>query len=118
MEFSLDTPIGIYADYCEEQGLRWFSYRQNNSGGFLDGPAQYVYIQAKNENEADGIAELNGLYFNGVEKGTDCDCCGDRWSYAWEEHREFDPRTICNESYDTQLNLPTNLIIPKIKFKE
>ena len=56
---------------------------QNNSGGRFDVDdevSNYVLIQAHNGTEADGIVEDLGIYFNGVEDGMDCDCCGDRWS--------------------------------------
>ena len=29
--------------------------------------------------DANDIAQGNGIYFNGVADGIDCDCCGDRW---------------------------------------
>lgn len=36
-------------------------------------------IEADSEEEAVQRSEQIGLYFNGVEQGIDCDCCGDRW---------------------------------------
>lgn len=62
--------------------MKWFQYTQNNSGGRFDVDdkvSNYVLIQAHNGTEADGIAEVVGIYFNGVEDGNDCECCGDRW---------------------------------------
>ena len=67
--------------------LNWFHYRQNNSGGFFDGPP-HVLIQAHNADEADAIAERNGLYFGGVSSGRDCECCGNRWSSAYGDGEE------------------------------
>lgn len=63
----------------------FIEYRQNNSGGrFIfdkkKGIGVYVIVEAANADEADDIAENIGLYWNGVEEGRDCECCGDRWS--------------------------------------
>lgn len=66
----------------------FYTYSQNNSGGSFIGPALYVVVEADNSEEADSIAEENGLYFDGCEKGVDCDCCGDRWSRAWGGGKE------------------------------
>lgn len=44
-----------------------------------------VIIEAENTMEADMIAERIGIYFNGCEKELDCDCCGDRWTPAWQD---------------------------------
>jgi hypothetical protein len=62
----------------------FFTYNQNNSGGDFDideraGIAHYVLIEADSASEADERAEEIGLYFNGVDEGRDCECCGDRW---------------------------------------
>ncbi len=57
-----------------------FQYRQNNSGGRLIGP-KFVVIEADNAVEANDIAaNSESIYFDGVAKGIDCPCCGDRWS--------------------------------------
>lgn len=57
----------------------FYTFNQNNSGGYFKPPAQYVIVEASSAKEANQIAEDNGLYFNGVENGIDCHCCGDRW---------------------------------------
>jgi len=72
--------------------LETYLFRQNNSGGFLTNnvviknPEQGfmvghldAYIHATSQDEANKIAESCGIYFDGVEKGEDCECCGDRW---------------------------------------
>lgn len=42
-------------------------------------------FEAASEDEAIERAK-DVIYFNGVEKGFDCPCCGDRWSdYIWAE---------------------------------
>lgn len=89
--------------------LFWFEYRQNNSGGSFavnNDVSNYVYIQAESTEAANAKAEEVGIYFDGCEKGWDCDCCGDRWYpshgpmdelkvYDWKEPpQEYD--NICD----------------------
>lgn len=57
----------------------FYRYAQNNSGGVLVG-AQYVIVEAESLEEAEARAASAGVYFDGVEKALDCECCGDRWS--------------------------------------
>ena len=73
--------------------MAYFLYKQNNTGGFFDidtdeGISEYVIIEAKNTSEANTKAEEIGIYFNGVEKEKDCECCGDRWHDSPEELTE------------------------------
>jgi hypothetical protein len=66
---------------------KWFEFRQNNPGGrlvFNDSVGNYVYIQAFTAAEANSKAEDIGVYFDGVAKGYDCECCGDRWCSVWD----------------------------------
>ena len=67
----------------------YYHFRQNNSGGsfhFDDrGITINVIVEAESERVAIARAEDIGLYFDGCEKGMDCDCCGDRWSVPWGE---------------------------------
>ena len=45
-----------------------------------------VWVMAHDSSEACMLAETYaGVYFDGVEKGRDCACCGDRWYGAYEE---------------------------------
>ena len=85
---------------------KWF-ITQCNSGGEYDypewtGPADLggvcaaydwqdkpvdVWVMAESREEANRLAEQYAeVYFNGVETGMDCDCCGERWWPAdtWE----------------------------------
>ena len=56
-------------------------YSQNNSGGFYTKPAHnIIVVDAKNETQALETAKKAGLYLHGVASGSDCECCGDRWS--------------------------------------
>lgn len=61
----------------------FYSFRQNNSGGSFVGPIN-VIIEAKDVTEANYLAQRNGIYFDGVARGDDCPCCGDRWHKADE----------------------------------
>ena len=58
--------------------MSYFKFRQNNSFGAFAG-TPLVFVQADNAADANAIAQHNGIYFNGVADGVDCDCCGDRW---------------------------------------
>lgn len=63
--------------------LKWFEFKQNNSGGrFIvnDKVCNKLLIEAVSFNEAVRKAEELGCYWDGVSKGIDCSCCGDRWS--------------------------------------
>lgn len=60
----------------------FFTFTQNNSFGTFvedDNLDEFVIIEAESADEANHIAESIGIYFDGVEKGIDCPCCGDRW---------------------------------------
>ena len=64
---------------------KFFTYSQNNSGGFFDfdknkGITAYVIIEAHDGDHADLRFKNIGGYFDGVSKNMDCDCCGDRWT--------------------------------------
>lgn len=67
---------------------RFFEFTQNNSGGFYtfaDGAySRFVVIEAPNAKTASALAVGLGLYWDGVDKGRDCDCCGDRWFEPWD----------------------------------
>jgi len=40
-----------------------------------------VWVLAESADEADMLAQKHaGVYLNGMAKGMDCECCGDRWS--------------------------------------
>lgn len=61
---------------------KFFTFSQNNSGGsFIDNGSlgDYVVIEADNADDANERAMALGIYFNGVDEGIDCDCCGNRW---------------------------------------
>jgi len=64
----------------------FYEYSQNNSGGSFDlsdDIGVYVWIEAPNQEVANAIALTKGIYFNSMELGYDCGCCGDRWYSRW-----------------------------------
>ena len=68
----------------------FYLFVQNDSGGYYryaadEGIGINVAFEANSEDEAIERAK-DVIYFNGVEDGCDCPCCGDRWSaYTWDE---------------------------------
>ena len=85
----------------------FYKYSQNNSGGgfYADERVQpRVFIEADSESEAETIADSLGIYFDGVEKGHDCECCGDRWSNYSDEVKPEDLEELLMDTeygYDT-----------------
>ena len=79
--------------------MSWYRYHQNNSGGSHEydpsrGTSVDVYIEADSADEANERAREIGLYFDGVDDGWDCDCCGDRWyEETYPEDDGFEPPT-------------------------
>lgn len=63
--------------------MNWYVFNQNNSGGrfhVTDTVCHRLFIEAPNYDKAIEKAEELGCYWNGVAKGRDCSCCGDRWN--------------------------------------
>lgn len=59
-------------------------YSQLNTGGYFDDNLpRRLWIQAETPGEANLRALAIGIYFDGVETGDDCECCGDRWDAAY-----------------------------------
>lgn len=62
----------------------FYEFRQNNTGGSFVGPV-LVIVEASSPAEANEIAqEKSSVYFDGIDQGYDCECCGDRWYRADE----------------------------------
>jgi len=62
-----------------KKDVKYYVYEQNNTNGYFEGP-HFLIVVARNSKEANEKAkEKGGVYFDGVEKGIDCPCCGDRW---------------------------------------
>jgi len=81
---------------------KFFEFRQNNSGGFFEGPV-CVIIEARTADEADLIAEDNDIYFDGCDKGIDCSCCGDRWYPQWGEDGDEVPSNYGDPLTEAQI---------------
>lgn len=67
--------------------MKWFEFTQNNSyGRFLvdDKVCHRLLIEAESFNDAVKKAEELGCYWDGVDEGIDCPCCGDRWN-KWDD---------------------------------
>lgn len=61
----------------------FYLFSQNNSGGYFivnDKVCNKLIIEADCKEEATKVAENLGCYWDGVSKGIDCPCCGDRWT--------------------------------------
>lgn len=69
----------------------FYTYVQNNSAGYWEGP-QYVIVEALTAEDADIDAVVYmGVYFDGVDAGRDCECCGDRWERARDKDGDTEP---------------------------
>lgn len=61
---------------------KFYEFSQTNSGGSFDVDDKLCHrliIEAESEEKAVAIAEELGCYWDGVNNGNDCPCCGDRW---------------------------------------
>lgn len=78
--------------------MKWFEFSQNNSGGYFDVDDKVchrLFIEAESFDDAVEKAEELGCYWDGVDRGIDCPCCGDRWS-------KWDDESINIEKYATK----------------
>ena len=74
---------------------KFYEFGQNNTGGPFDVDDQvchFVIIEALSANDANRRAEDIGIYFDGCDDGRDCVCCGDRWSRAWSNDGDDEPK--------------------------
>lgn len=83
----------------------FYCYDQNNSGGRWDIDERLspmLFIEADSAEQANETAESLGCYFDGVEQGIDCPCCGDRWVRNYDSPclDETDNRSIEEEAQD------------------
>ena len=76
--------------------MAYYTFNQNNTDGYFKEPAEYIIIEANSAIEANNIAKNNGIYFDGVNKKIDCECCGDRWWKVNENDAKKKP-TIYNK---------------------
>lgn len=74
--------------------MKWFEFDQNNSGGHFDVDDKVchrLFIEAESFNDAVEKAEELGCYWDGIDKGIDCSCCGNRWSKWDDEPVDIEP---------------------------
>ena len=83
---------------------RFYHFVQNNSGGWHDldenkGITCHVIIEAYSFDEANRRAQNIGIYFDGVNRGIDCSCCGDRWTELCSESSATTPQVNGTEVF-------------------
>ena len=77
---------------------KFYIFDQNNSGGYWDKVLGYVVIiEAETPEKANEKAEEIGIYFDGVETGEDCPCCGDRWCRVEDDYDTVKPENLKEE---------------------
>lgn len=84
--------------------LKWFEFSQNNSGGSFivdDKVCHRLFIEAESFDKAVAKAEELGCYWDGVAKGIDCPCCGDRWNKWDDEAINIDKYN--NDGYEVEV---------------
>lgn len=62
--------------------MSYYMWSQNDTGGsfITNGDlSSFVVIEAETLAQAEEKALNLGIYYDGVEDGHDCSCCGDRW---------------------------------------
>lgn len=95
----------------------FYTFWQNNSGGSFcenkrTGIATFVIIEARDADHANERAEKIGLYFDGVNSGVDCPCCGDRWDKVGERDGTEQP-TIYGKLVGYQRKNGGKVFIPR-----
>jgi hypothetical protein len=64
----------------------FFRFEQNNAGGFfVEGLPETLFVEAPSPDEANTIAEANGVDFS-----DGCHCCGDRWNRVYDIQHGMD----------------------------
>lgn len=80
--------------------MKFYIFNQNNTGGYWDKLLGFkVIVEAENPRQANKLAEVMGVYFDGVESGEDCECCGDRWCEV-DEDDAVEPENLAKELED------------------
>ena len=93
-----------------------YKFRQNNSGGRFVGPAISVYVHAETAEQANALAEAEGVYFD-EDYIYDCECCGTRWDSAseWDIVKDFDAAIAndieWNEEWAVADGVPNYIVI-------
>ena len=84
--------------------MPFYEFSQNNSGGTFtvdDDLCGRLIIEADSPEDAISKAEDLGCYWDGVAKGIDCPCCGDRW---YRNPDEVNIEKYATEGYDVYIH--------------
>lgn len=68
---------------------KYYTFSQTNSGGYYLFDTQEVIVEADSLQEAIEIAERETEVYPGMGSN-DCECCGPRWDYPW--NNDFESR--------------------------
>jgi hypothetical protein len=84
----------------------FYDFRQNNSGGrwkhnLEKGIGHSVIVEARDYEHANERARAIGLYFQGCAIGSDCSCCGDRWTQQYSFDEGTDVPSIYGQPLET-----------------
>lgn len=87
------------------QNQNYFEFSQNNSGGGWQvdheaGISEVVFVQASTPAEANEKAKAIGIYFDGLDTGRDCSCCGSRWTACWESDEGKEEAPVASKVAD------------------
>jgi hypothetical protein len=84
----------------------FFTFRQNNSGGVFTSQFHTIIVEADSADEANERAEEHTFVsFDGVSKGRDCECCGDRWGRQWDDEGDDVP-SIWGKAVELDTTVP------------
>lgn len=67
--------------------MPFYTFQQNNSGGDYNRDRnvdKFVVVEGNDIADIVDKADAIGIYFDGVDLGRDCECCGDRWSAPYD----------------------------------
>ena len=81
--------VADFKELTKADGLMWWCFRQNNSGGYFIRNSQVddcVFVQAKTHNEAMQMVE------EAIDDNSEwCECCGERWSIEYDDESNPTP---------------------------
>lgn len=73
----------------------FYNFDQNDPFGNFDLDSVFamsMIVEADSADDANSRAMAIGIYFDGVTKGKDCPCCGDRWNMVDQD--DATPRPV------------------------
>lgn len=97
---------------------KFYDLSQNNSGGSFDVNetlCHRLFIEADTYEEAVSKAESLGCYWNGVDEGQDCPCCGDRWYKPYSEINLMSMDNKKDGGYPIETFLPKGMSLEDFK---